>query len=262
MARGSSGQKTVFQLVPSLCTAMGASPVLGSAKQTVAERVGNKVKVTVKKDEEVREIEADYLLVAIGRRPNTLGLNLEKLGIKTDKTGAIIVNEQKQTSVPNIYAVGDVTGMPMFAHKALADALVATSSILGEKITIKRSLIPAVLYSHPEVAKVGYSEDEARQAGLKIRVGRFPFRFLGRAATIDEAEGLLKLIVDEASQKIIGVEVVGPTASELISVGITAISLEADLKKLAEVVYPHPTLSEAFGELAHWLLGKPIHMLK
>jgi len=235
---------------------------LGTYVKSV-ERIGNRVKVTVSKGEETKELEADYLLVAVGRKPNTIDLNLEGLGVKTDERGAIVVNEQRQTSVPNIYAVGDVIGNPMLAHKALADALIATSSILGKKaMRLDPFLVPVILYSRPEVAKVGYSEEEARKAGLKIKVGRFPFRSLGRAATIDEAYGLLKLIMDENSGKIIGMEVIGPEASELISLGNMAISLGIDLEKLAEVIYPHPTCSEAFGELIHWFLEEPIHMLK
>ncbi len=224
-----------------------------------AKIVGEKVKVTYEKNGRENVLEADHLLIAVGRRPNTKGLNLESIGVEIDRRGFIKVNEKRETTVPNIYAVGDVAGEPMLAHKALSDALIVARSILGEEPVIPP--IPVVVYSSPELAKVGFSEEEARSQGIEVDTGMFPFKYSGRAHTLDEANGLLKMIVDKSSGEIIGVEIVGPEASELIGVGVVAVSQKMKVSDFAKAIYPHPTLSEAYSEISKWLIGEPVHLL-
>jgi dihydrolipoamide dehydrogenase len=207
-----------------------------------------------------RAFEGQLVLMAAGRVPNTKGFGFEEAGIALDRGGRIIVNDRMETSVPGIYAVGDAVGRQMLAHSAMAEGIVAAENAAGLDSRIDYALIPRCVYGEPELASVGLSEAEARETHGKILVGRFPMLANGRALTLGEREGFVKLVADAEYKALLGAQIVGPNASELIHEIAVAMRSECTLECLAEAIHAHPTLAEAIKEAALDGLGRALHM--
>ncbi len=205
-------------------------------------------------------LEAELVLVTVGRRPFAEGLGLEELGVVRDDRGFIRVNERFETSVPGIYAIGDVTPGPMLAHRAHWDGKRVAEIICGHEPK-ERPPVPTVVFTSPEIAAVGLSESKAREKGYDVVIGKFPFTASGRALILDESRGLVKVVAERSSGRILGVGIVGPWASELIGEASLAIARGMTLEEFAGAIRPHPTLSEALGEAAEVPLGGAIHVL-
>ena len=218
--------------------------------QSVAN-LGDKVvlKALNKKDEEVT-FEADYCLVAVGRKAYTEGLGLENVGLTVNNRGQVDVNDHLQTSVPNIYAIGDVIKGAMLAHKAEEEGVYVAELIAGQKPHINYALIPGVVYTWPEVAAVGKTEEELIAAGIEFKVGSFPIKALGRARASMDTAGLVKVLADKNTDEILGVHMVAPRAADLIMEAVTAMEYRASAEDIARICHPHPTYSEAVKEAA------------
>jgi dihydrolipoamide dehydrogenase len=214
------------------------------------------------KDGKEEVLEVDRVLSAIGRVPNTQDLGLETVGVAlTEQGGFIEVDEFLRTSVEGIYAIGDVAGPPLLAHKASHEGIVCVEHIAGEGHgTVDYSNIPNCTYAHPEVASVGMTEDQAKEAGYDIQVGKFPWVGIGRAVAAGDTEGFIKVIRDTKYSEILGAHIVGPHATELIAEFVVGRHLEATVEELEKAMHPHPTLSEGVAEGALAALGRPIHM--
>ena len=218
------------------------------------QKVENKGKSVVltalnKKGEEVT-FEADYCLVAVGRKPYTEGLNLEAAGLSVNNRGQIDVNDHMQTSVSNIYAIGDVVRGAMLAHKAEEEGVFVAEQIAGQNPHINYNLIPGVVYTWPEVAAVGKTEEELKAAGVEYKVGSFPIKALGRARASMDTAGLVKVLADKTTDEILGVHMVAPRAADLIMEAVTAMEYRASAEDIARICHPHPTYSEAIKEAA------------
>jgi dihydrolipoamide dehydrogenase len=203
----------------------------------------------------------DRVLIAIGRQPNTQDLGLEKAGIKTDDRGFVVVDEQQRTSAGKIFAVGDVIGGMMLAHKATHEGKVAAEVIAGQPSAFDVRAIPAVVYTDPQIAYCGLTEEQARKENRRIDVNRFPWKASGRALTMDAPEGLTKMIIDPETERILGVGIVGRDAEAIISEGVLAVEMGALADDVALSIHPHPTLSETEGEAAEIFLGTATHIL-
>lgn len=220
---------------------------------------GKQIKVVFEKNgEKVQEL-YDRVLIAVGRTPNCADLGLENANVEKTEKGFIKVNDQQQTSNSLIYAIGDVVGGAMLAHKASKEARIAVEALSGAPSRFKDIIIPAVVFTDPEVAWCGITEQEARQKELPIEVVRFPWSASGRALTFDRTDGVTKIIVDRDSERIIGVGICGHGAGELIAEGAFAIEMGATIRDLAETVHPHPTLSETLMECAEMFYGSATH---
>lgn len=204
----------------------------------------------------------EKVLVAIGRQPNTENLGLEKTRVTLTEKGFIKVNAQLQTTDPNIFAIGDLTGNPMLAHKASHEGRVAVEVIAGHKVVFEPKAIPAVVFTDPEIAWAGLTELEAQQQGREVTVVKFPWGASGRALTLDRTDGLTKLIIDPATERLLGVSIVGPHAGDLIAEGVLAIEMGAVVADLKLSIHPHPTLSETLMEAAEVFFGQSTHVYK
>ena len=202
------------------------------------------------------------VLVSVGRKPNSAGLGLEALGIAADGKGFIPVDAQRRTVVPHIFAVGDIAGEPMLAHKATREGHVAAETIAGHPTAFDPMAIPAVVFTDPEVAWCGLTETEAMEKKRPVRVARFPWGASGRATTIGRSDGLTKLIIDSVNDRVLGVGIVGTNAGELISEGVLAIEMGATAADLELTIHPHPTLSETMMESAEAISGQSTHVYK
>ena len=235
--------------------------ILLRTKVTGVQHEGQHVTVNLAQENgATHAIEVDRVLVAAGRRPNSAGLNLEQTRVTLDGRGFIQVDAQRRTADARIYAVGDVTGEPMLAHKAAREGKVAAEVIAGEPAAFDNVTVPAVVFTEPEIAFCGMSEEQARAAGYTLKVGKFPFRALGRALTLNATEGFVKVIADAEHDILLGVRMVGPGASNLIGEAVLAIEMGAQLEDLAVSIHPHPTLSEAVAEAAEVALQRAIHL--
>jgi len=201
----------------------------------------------------------DIALVSTGRRPYTDGLNLDQLGIKTDKLGRIEVDEHFKTAVPNIYAIGDCIDGPMLAHKSEEEGIAAIENIAGFAGHVNYDTIPGVIYTYPEVASVGKTEEELKEAGIKYSKGSFPFQANSRARANGSSEGFVKILTDTETDKILGCHVIGPNAGEMIAEGVIGMEYGASAEDIARTCHAHPTLSEAFKEACMDAYDKPIH---
>ena len=208
------------------------------------------------------ELPADKVMVTVGRRPNSDQIGLENTGVNTDASGFIQVNSQMQTNVPGIYAIGDVVGQPLLAHKASKQGIVAAEVICGQASAADFKAIPSAIWTDPEIATAGLTEAEARKQGYDPIVGKFPFTALGRAMAVGETEGFVKIVAHRESEQILGVHMVGADVTDLISEAALAIEMGATLDDLALTVHPHPTLPEALMEASEAAKGKAIHILK
>ncbi|EPX71277.1 dihydrolipoamide dehydrogenase Dld1 [Schizosaccharomyces octosporus yFS286] len=233
-----------------------------STKMLSAKDNGKAVEMEIEdmKKNKREKLEADVLLVAIGRTPYTEGLGLEKIGVELDKANRVIMDSEYRTKHPHIRVIGDATFGPMLAHKAEDEGIAAAEFIAKGQGHVNYNAIPAVMYTHPEVAWVGMSEQQAKESGLKYKVGTFPFMANSRAKTNMDAEGLVKVIADAETDRLLGCHIVGPMAGELIGEATLAIEYGASAEDVARVCHAHPTLSEAVkeGMMAAWS-GKSIH---
>jgi dihydrolipoamide dehydrogenase len=208
-----------------------------------------------------KSVVADKVLVAIGRRPNSDGIGLEKAGVKLDSKGFVAVDERMETSVRGIFAIGDLIAGPMLAHKAMFQGKIAAEVISGQPAAFEAVEVPGVIFSDPEIATVGLSEDDAKAKGINVKVGVFPFKALGRAATLGESgEGFSKVVSDAESGIVLGVHIVGPHASDLISEGCLAVASASHIDDLTLTVHPHPTLPESIEEAAEQVEQHAIHI--
>ncbi len=212
---------------------------------------GKKVNVTVESKGEQEKLSFDRLLVSVGRRPNTKGLGLEDLQIQTDeRTGLITVDEACQTSVPGIYAIGDLVPGPMLAHKASAEGIAAVESMAGRAGEVNYDTIPAVIYTAPEVASVGLTEQQIKERGIPYCVGSYPFTGAGRARCMGETDGFVKLIAHSKTDRILGVHIIGPRAADMIAECVLAMEFGASSEDIARTIHGHPTFAEALQEAA------------
>lgn len=203
----------------------------------------------------------DRVLVAVGRVPNSQGFGLEHTRVQVNPQGFIEVDAQRRTAEPNIFAIGDVAGQPMLAHKATAEAKVAAEVIAGRNVTFDPLAIPAVVFTDPEIAWCGLTETEAQAKGKAVKVGRFPWAASGRATTLGRSDGLTKVITDAETRQVLGVAIVGPGAGELIAEGVLAVEMGAVAEDLALSIHPHPTLSETIMEAAEAIYGPSTHFM-
>ena len=222
---------------------------------------GKRIKVTIEAGGKTHEELYDRVLVCVGRVPNCDDLGLQHTKVARDEQGFIQVNAQQQTADPHILAIGDVVGGPLLAHKASKEGRIAVEVLTGEQSTADQVVIPAVVFTDPEVAWCGLTEAEASAKGIPVRVARFPWTASGRAMSMDRTDGLTKLLIDPDTERILGVGLVGVGAGELISEGVLAIEMGATAKDLAESVHPHPTLSETLMECAEVFYGHSTHAL-
>lgn len=238
---------------------LGIEVLTGTRALGRAERDGQPC-LRVAAGEQVRDLPADRVLVTVGRRPASDQLGLEAAGVVTDRQGYVRVNSSLQTSVPWIYAIGDLTGAPLLAHKASREGLVAAERIAGRPAAMDALIIPAVVFTDPEIATAGLTEAAARQRGIEPLVGRFPFAASGRALTQEHDEGFVKVVADRDTGALIGVHIIGPEAGNLIGEAGLALELGASAEDLALTIHAHPTLPEALVEAAEAALGRPIHV--
>ncbi len=231
-------------------------------KVTEVKRSGKNVTVKAESQKgETVEVKGDYCLVSIGRRPFTEGLDLEKAGIKADEKGRIEVDDHLRTNVENIYAIGDVVKGAMLAHKAEEEGVFVAELISGQKPHINYNLIPGVVYTWPEVASVGLSEEQLKEKGMAFKVGKFPYKALGRARASMDTEGLVKILADKQTDEVLGVHICGARAADMIAAGVTAMEYRASAEDIARMSHAHPTYMEAFKEAALAATeNRPIHM--
>jgi dihydrolipoamide dehydrogenase len=265
----------VIEALPSILTGVDPDlvrPVSRAAQKAFKEirvntkvlkmaTAGKQIKVTTEIDKQQREELYDGVLVSVGRAPNYGDLGLENTRVTKDDKGFIKCNPQQQTDDPDIYAIGDVNGGALLAHRASKEARIAVEAILGEASAFENVVIPAVVYTDPEVAWCGLTETEAKQKEIDVKVAKFLWGASGRALTLDRPDGLTKLIIDPDSERILGVGIVGAGAAELISEVVLAIEMGATARDLAESVHPHPTLSETLMEAAEVFYGTATHTL-
>ena len=231
-----------------------------NTRVTAAKIQKNGVRVTFQSgDEKPFSGLFQRVLVAVGRRPNTAGLGLEKAGLSVDETGFVPINSQCRTPTERIFAIGDVAGQPMLAHKAAYEARIAVETISGKNVIADPAAIPAVVFTDPEVAWAGLTEDAARKKGLHVEVTRFPWAASGRAATLGRGDGLTKLVIDARTERLLGVGIVGPGAGELIAEATLALEMGANATDVALTIHPHPTLSETVKEAADLFHGTATH---
>jgi dihydrolipoamide dehydrogenase len=226
---------------------------------TSVEARGDRQAVAIETASGVVTEEVDRVLVAVGRRPNVEDLGLDAVGVELEKSG-VRVDEHMRTTTPHIFAVGDVTGGVLLAHVALEEGIVASENALGSERAMRYDAVPSCVFSWPEVATVGLSEDQAAQNGHEVRVGRFPFRANGKALASGDYEGLVKVVAEAEYGQVLGVHVVGPHASDLIQEATMALTLEATLDEFEATIHPHPTLTEAFAEAALAAQGRALHI--
>ncbi len=236
------------------CAAIYLNTKVASLKPTPAGIV-----VTLEGKDVPGELTFDRVLVSVGRRPNTAGLNLDKAGLKTDDRGFLVVDAQRRTAVPHIQAIGDVAGEPGLAHKASAEARVAVEVLLGEPAEWSPRCIPAVIYTDPEIAWAGLTEKEAVERHVPHEVTKFPWAASGRAVALGITNGLTKMLFDPETKRVLGVGIVGTGAGELIAEGVLAIEMGAVARDVLESIHPHPTLSETVMEAAEMAYGNAVH---
>ncbi|ANH60564.1 dihydrolipoyl dehydrogenase [Dokdonia donghaensis] len=230
---------------------------------TAVERDGDEVTIKATNNKKGVDVEfkADYVLVAVGRRAYTDGLKLDAVGIKTDERGKVEVNEHLQTNVSNIYAIGDVIKGAMLAHKAEEEGTLVAEILAGQKPHIDYNLIPGVVYTWPEVASVGKTEEQLKEAGVAYKSGQFPMRALGRSRASGDTDGFVKILADKETDEVLGVHMVGARVADLIAEGVTAMEFRASAEDIARMSHAHPTYAEAVKEAALAATeDRPIHI--
>lgn len=235
--------------------------ILTKAKAVSCTVKGKQATVVVEHDGKKQELKADKVLVAVGFRPNSKGLGLEEVGVKLDERGHIQVDARMQTNVPGVYAIGDVSGAPYLAHKASKEGEVAAEVIAGHKSASDWRVMPAAIFTDPEIAVAGMSEAKAKEEGRKVKIGKFPFAASGRAMAVSATDGFVKVIIDEGTHEVLGVGIVGHEASDLISEAALGIEMCAFAEDVALTVHPHPTLGEGVMEAFKHALGEAVHVM-
>jgi dihydrolipoamide dehydrogenase len=265
----------VLEALPSILSGVDADlvrPVARAAQKAFKEirvntkvskmaTAGKQIKVTMEIDKQPREELYDRVLVSVGRIPNLADLGLANTKVTKDDKGFIRCNAQQQTEDPDIYAIGDVNGGALLAHRAAREARIAVEAMLGESSAFENIVMPAVVYTDPEVAWCGLTETEAREKNIEIKIAKFLWGASGRALTLDRPDGMTKLIIEPETERILGVGIVGVSAGDLISEGVLAVEMGATARDLAESVHPHPTLSETLMEAAESFYGTATHAL-
>ena len=236
--------------------------VMVSTKVTSMKATDKNVTVNFEGEGAPQEATYDYVLVSIGRRPNAKIEGLDRTRVKVDAKGFIETDNQRRTAEPTIFAIGDVAGEPMLAHKASHEARVAVEAIEGQKAVFEPAAIPAVVFTDPEIAWAGITEAEAEKQGLKVEVAKFPWPASGRAIAIDRVDGMTKLIIDPATERILGVGIAGSGAGELIAEGVVAIEMGMTASDLKLSIHPHPTLTETMMESAEVFFGQATHVYR
>lgn len=237
--------------------------VMTKSKVLEMKEVGEGISVKIEDEKgNIADKVYDYVLMSIGRRPETRGLGLENTKVSLTDRGWIKVDKQLRTTDPNIFAIGDIAGEPMLAHKASHEGRVAVEVIAGHKVTFEPLAIPAVVFTDPEIAWAGITEEQAKKEGIKHEVAKFPWAASGRAVTLDRNDGVTKLIIDPETQRILGVGICGPNAGELIAEGVLAIEMGANVTDLKLTIHPHPTLSETIMDAAEVFFGQSSHFYK
>ncbi len=245
---------------PLLQRLRGGARLLFETSVVALERQGDGLLATLRgKDGKEESFSCDRLLASVGRAPQTAGIGLEAIGLRPDRQGFLPVDAQRRTRLGHIYAIGDIAGQPMLAHKASYEGRIAAEAIAGLPSAYDPRAIPAVVFTDPEIAWTGLSEQEATAQGIEVQVGRFPWAASGRAASMGRADGLTKIIAERATGRVIGVGISGPGAGELIAEGTLAIEMGAVAEDVARTIHPHPTLSETIMEAAEGVLGHATH---
>jgi dihydrolipoamide dehydrogenase len=267
---------TVVELTPGLlpgidpeCTKIveknivkhGGKVLKSTRAEKVEKRADGTVVVTVSQDGKSQTLECDKVLVAVGMKPRSRGIGLEEIGVQIDQRGFVMTNELCQTNVEGVYAIGDVSGPPMLAHKASKEGEVAAEVIGGHRAAKDWTTVPGIVFTHPEIATAGITEEEAKKQGHEIKVGKFPFSALGRAMSIAETDGFVKVVADAKNGRVLGIHIVGPSASDLISEAVLAIETVATAEDISLTIHPHPTLGEALMEASAAALGHAIHIV-
>jgi len=265
---------TVVELFPTILPGMDADVIKemdrvlrkqGMEIRTDTRVVGGKrqsdgVRIDVEQQGKMETLEGDYVLVSVGRRPSLTGVDAKALGIAMGRRGEITVDDQMRTNVPNVFAIGDAIGGKLLAHKAEEEGVVAAEVIAGKPARMHYRSIPSVVYTWPEVASVGLTEDEVKQSGREYRTGKFPFSANGRARTMGESAGFVKLIADAKSDALLGAHLVGPNVSELVAEVVMAFEFDGSSEDIGITVHAHPTLAETVKEAALGVLGRSIHI--
>ena len=265
---------TVVELMPAILPGMDDDVVKEAdrvfRKQGLDLKVGTRVTnggrtehgvfVEVEKDGQQERLEGDCVLVAVGRRPATRGIDAQALGLEMTKRGEIVVDDQMRTNLPNLYAIGDCVPGPMLAHKAEEEGVIAAEVIAGHKAHMHYRWIPGVVYTWPEIAAVGLTEKQARESGREIRVGKFPFSANGRARSMGEGRGFVKFVADARTDELLGAHMIGPNVSELIAEVVLGFEYRASAEDIGMTVHAHPTLSEVTKEAALATLGRALHI--
>ena len=231
-----------------------AEIMLGVKVVSLVEK-GQAIEVTFEGNVDRKVQQFSRVLVSVGRRPNSDGLGLEKTKVQVDKQGFVTVDAQRRTAEPHIWAIGDVAGQPMLAHKATHEGKTAVEAIAGRKVAFEPRAIPAVVFTDPEIAWAGLTETEAKAQGRTVEVAQFPWAASGRAQSVGRTEGLTKWLIDPASQRVLGCGIVGAGAGELIAEAVLAIEMGASVADVTESIHPHPTLSETLGFAAEVFFG-------
>ncbi|MGI8496737.1 MAG: dihydrolipoyl dehydrogenase [Gemmatimonadaceae bacterium] len=265
---------TIVELMPTILPGNDADIIKEATrvftKQGLALRTGTRVvgatrrdagvSVEIEKDGARETLEADRVLVSIGRRPTLTGIDASALGLSIGGRDEIVVDEQMRTNLPGVYAIGDAVGGALLAHKAEEEGVVAAEVIAGHPTRMDYRSMPAVVYTWPEIATVGLTEEQAREGGREVRVGKFPFSANGRARTMGESTGFVKFIADATTDTLLGAHLIGPNVSELVAEVVVAFEFEGSAEDLGITVHAHPTLSESVKEAALAALGRPIHI--
>jgi dihydrolipoamide dehydrogenase len=265
---------TVVELFPTILPGMDADVIKemdrvlrkqGMEIRTDTRVVGGKreadrVRIEVEHSGKPETLEGDYVLVSVGRRPTLTGVDAKALGIATGRRGEIVVDDQMRTNVPNVFAIGDAIGGKLLAHKAEEEGVVAAEVIAGKPARMHYRSIPSVVYTWPEVASVGLTEEEVKQGGSEYRAGKFPFSANGRARTMGESSGFVKFIADAKTDALLGAHLVGPNVSELVAEVVMAFEFDGSSEDIGIAVHAHPTLAETVKEAALGVLGRSIHI--
>ena len=237
--------------------------ILLNAKAKGFKKTAKGLEVSIDVGGKTQVVEADKILLTVGRKPNSDQSGLKEIGLALDERGFIKVNAQRKTNLPGIFAIGDVAGQPMLAHKASHEGVMVAEIIAGQNRVYDAKTVPAVIFVDPEVASAGLMESECKQKGYTdLKIGKFPFAANGRAVSMNETEGFVKIIADAKTHVVLGVHIVGPEASNLISEAALAIEMGARLEDLALTIHPHPTLGETMMEAAETALGHAIHIIQ
>jgi dihydrolipoamide dehydrogenase len=255
-----AADETVAKEALKIFTRDGKLAIQTGVQVSGVEKSKGAVRVEYALEGKTERVEFDRLIVAVGRSPSTAGLNAQAVGLKIDGRGFVEVDEHCRTNLPNVFAVGDVVRGPMLAHKAMEEGVAVAERLVGQAAHVNLDHVPWVIYTAPEIAWVGRTEQSLREAGVGYRAGQFPFMANGRARALGETAGFVKMLADARSDRILGVHVIGPYASELISEAVVAMEFDASSEDIARIVHAHPSLSEVMHEAALAVDKRTLHI--